>query len=46
MKNIGKTLDKYKNYAIILKCVIIVFYFGGFLHFFQGGMVNMPKFSE
>ena len=34
-KKLQKTLDKNENYVIILKCVIILFFFGGFLPFFQ-----------
>ena len=36
----GKRLDKSNFCAIIIKCVIIVFFFGGFLPFFQGGFVK------
>ena len=45
-KNVKKMLDKSKRYAIILKCVIIVFFFGGFLPFFQGAFVKMNKNPE
>ena len=42
-KKIEKTLDKQKNYVIILKCVIILFSFGGILRFFQEIIVKMSN---
>ena len=41
-----KTLDKLKICAIILKCVIIVFLYGGFLPFFQEDVVKITKISD
>lgn len=45
-KNFQKRLDKHKKYVIILKCVIIVFFFGGFLPFFQGVGGKITKISQ
>ena len=42
-KKFKKTLDKQKNYDIILKCVIILFFYGGILPFFQERIVNFAK---
>ena len=42
-KKSKKPLDKQKNYVIILKCVIILFSFGGILRFFQEIIVKMSN---
>ena len=39
-------LDKPKKYAIILKCVIILFFYGGILPFFQERIVIFTKNSQ
>lgn len=41
-----KTIDKSKNYGIILKCIILAFYIRGFLPFFQGKFVELHKNTE
>ena len=36
-------LDKSEIYAIILKCVIILFFYGDILRFFQENIVKITK---
>ena len=38
-----KTLDKLNFYAIILKCIIIAFFFGDILRFFQEMLVESEQ---
>jgi hypothetical protein len=45
-KYFQKTLDKQENYVIILKCIIIAFFFGGFLPFFQGRLVKKAQIVQ
>ena len=45
-KYFQKALDKQENYVIILKCIIIAFFFGGFLPFFQGCLVEIAQIVQ
>ncbi|MBP3401627.1 MAG: hypothetical protein J6K85_01045 [Clostridia bacterium] len=45
-KKFKKALDKSKKYVIILKCIILAFFFGGFLPFFQGKIGKNTKKSQ